>query len=353
MRQKLNASRPLTSAAITRTLPRMTAIAILGGGAIGCFYAAQFITAGHDVRLLLRSNYEHVRDHGLTIHQTRASAILSTQNSERLDIPASAFNACSTVAECLRSGPVDFVLLAIKTTAVHDLKALLAPFTPLPKPVIALCNGLGFEDRIAHAIDARRIVGALAFICVNRDDDGSIRHQAHGSVEIGHFCDDASGLPAIANVFRSSGITARISPCLLEARWRKLAWNIPFNGLGATQGMEGVDTEAILRDRGMRDQAEQLMSEVIAVANADLEHANRPGRIDPKELIPDLFKRTESMGKYLTSTVLDMRQGRPMEIEFLFAEPVQRAQKLGIKAPMMTGVLEKLLMRQRGATVFG
>jgi ketopantoate reductase len=59
------------------------------------------------------------------------------------------------------------------------------------------------------------------------------------------------------------------------------------------------------------------------------------------------------MGKYLTSTVSDMRQGRPMEIEFMFAEPVQRAQKLGIKAPMMTGVLEKLLMRQRGATVFG
>lgn len=320
----------------------MAAIAILGGGAIGCFYGAQFITAGHDVRLLLRREYERARQGGLTVRQERTSQIASTQTMARLDVPPSAFRACRMPADCLHPAPPDVVILTVKTTAVADLPGLLAPFAALSAPVVALCNGIGFEDHVARVIDPRRIVGALAFICVNREDDGAILHQAHGQIELGPYRDGEAVPASVADMFRGSGIATRVAASLAEARWRKLTWNIPFNGVSATAD---VDTDVILRDPALHALAEKLMREVIAIANADAQAEGRQGRIDAVNWIPELFNRTAQMGRYLTSTLLDVRHRRPLEIEFMFCEPIRRAQRLGIPVPELTGIAAKLKAR--------
>ena len=67
-----------------------------------------------------------------------------------------------------------------------------------------------------------------------------------------------------------------VAPNLRWARWDKLCWNIPFNGLSVAAG--GIGTEAITGDALLRATAERTMREVVAAGNADLEAKGSPDR---------------------------------------------------------------------------
>ena len=66
----------------------------------------------------------------------------------------------------------------------------------------------------------------------------------------------------MAQAFRTAGVGVRESESLDEALWRKLCWNIPFNGLAITGG--GITTDLILSDPVLKQRAHDLMMEVQA-----------------------------------------------------------------------------------------
>ncbi len=324
----------------------MASMAVVGSGAIGLFYGAQFALAGLDLRFLLRRDHARISADGIRIDTTPTPEIARARDGASLHLSPGAFHACLAPAECARGGAPDWVLLALKTTALPAARALLDPMLGASTRIVAMCNGLGVEEALASWCDPERVFGAVAHVCVRRRADGSIHHQAHGKVLVGHFRDRPERVAELTGLLDLAGIAHHGVACLLEARWRKLVWNFPYNGLSVALGEQGSSTEEIMRDPASRALLEELMREVVAVANADLSAAGSAAHIGD-DWVREMIARTESMGPYLTSTLLDWRAGEPMETEAMFAEPVRRAKVLGVRTPRMEEVLERVREREK------
>lgn len=319
----------------------MSRIVVVGAGAIGQFYAAQLILAGNDVRLVARRDREALRSRGLHLFQEPTPHVASTAARREVHIPAADFRVCADAAEAAAGG-VDWCLLAVKAPAIDASAGLCAPALAAGASLGVMLNGLGVEDRCAAWAPPQRIFGVMCFICVNRDADGTVRHLAHGRVGVGHYRDDPAERSAMAGLWRSAGVMVIEPPCLLEARWRKLAWNIPFNGLSVAGGGQGLGTAGILADPALAARCQRLMRETIRAGNADLAAHGRAERIDEEAWTAEQMALTREMGDYLTSTLLDWRAGRPLESEFIFREPLRRARSLAVAVPELERLVGEL-----------
>jgi 2-dehydropantoate 2-reductase len=204
-----------------------------------------------------------------------------------------------------------------------------------------MCNGLGVEDRFAGWFGAERVYGLLCFVGVNRSEDGTIQHLAFGHVAAGHFLDSPIKREALVQLCKGAGIDCDSTQSLLEARWRKLGWNLPFNGLSLAYD---CTTDAIVLNPERRAFALRLAQEAVAIGNLDLAAHGQTVRIEPEWANLQLL-RTDTMGAYAPSTLLDARAGRSQETEVMFAEPARRAQRLGVETPALRQLLDVLADR--------
>jgi 2-dehydropantoate 2-reductase len=98
----------------------------------------------------------------------------------------------------------------------------------------------------------------------------------------------------------------------------------------------GITTDRIMQDPGLHAAALNLMEEVIAAGNADLEFHGGYLRIGRDSMVDSMFTRTATMGAYRPSTMIDYVEGKAMEIEYMFSEPLRRARSLGLQSPYLT-----------------
>lgn len=309
-------------------------IAVVGAGSVGCYYGARLARAGHDVRFLMRRDLEAVRAHGLDIR--------SKDGDFRLP-------HVTAVASPAELGEVDWVICSVKATAIEDARALVAPCAGPKTRIVALMNGLGIEARFAGWFGAERVFGGMAFVCINRGQPGVVHHLDYGRVSIGHALDDPTEAEALRALLASAGLEVTVAPNLRYARWEKLCWNVPFNGLSVAAG--GVGTQAIVTDEALSRVAEQAMREVVAAANADLAAAGGHERLDPERVVTAMFTQTRAMGDYLTSMCIDYREARPLEVEAILGEPVRRAKELGVATPTIDALYA--LVRHLGSVRTG
>ncbi len=124
-------------------------------------------------------------------------------------------------------------------------------------------------------------------------------------------------------------------PCLLLAQWSKLAWNVPFNG--CTVLAAGADVGALWRDAAGREAAVAVMREVCRAANADLAARGSAASLDEEAVVAKLSAVTDDMAEvnYVPSTTKDFREGRRMEVEAIFGEPLRRARAHGVATPRL------------------
>lgn len=309
--------------------------AIIGTGAIGGYYGARLQQGGCDVHFLLHSDYEVVRDRGITIESVDGNFTLpsvKTYNNPK-NMP-----------------PVDVAVVALKTTNNALITKLLPPIKP-NGAILSLQNGLGVEaDIVQHLKETTdpvpAILGGLCFICSNKVGDGHIRHMAYGDVLLGaHNEQNQPGPPtplmeSIAADFTRARLTIDLTADLPMARWKKLVWNVPYNGLSVVLD---ATTEEMMNDDGVRSLIITLMQEVLTVANAWGQKIS-PGtqRNLPLETIDQMLAHTEEMVPYRTSMKIDYDEGRPMEIEAILGNPINTAQNLKISVPTMTMLYQQL-----------
>lgn len=323
-------------------------IAVVGSGALGQFYAAQLSLAGHDVRLLARRDAQVIAQRGIIVHQSLTPKVKSTKTHPTLQIAPARLTVATEPLALIRDNKYpDWVLVALKTTALDDARSLVAPLVGAATRFVIMCNGLGVEDRFAEWFGPERIFGLLCFVGVNRADDGTIYHMAFGHVAVGHFQDNPSERAALQQLFEGAGIECEQPQSLLEARWRKLVWNLPFNGLAL---LYDCTTDAIVNDAERRAFALALAGETVLLGNLDLAAHGLEVRIEDDWACLQL-QRTDTMGAYAPSTLLDARAGRPLETDMMFLEPARRARRLGADAPALHRLIEGL--RQRGFLVEG
>jgi len=313
-------------------------VAVIGAGAVGSYYGARLAEAGHDVAFLMRRDLEAVRAGGLHIE--------SPDGDFHLEAPRVA-------ASSAEIGPVDWVVCALKATAIEDVPALVGPCLGPDTRILVLMNGLGLEERFGAWFGRERIFGGLAFTCINRGEPGTVHHLDYGPVNIGHLLDDAGELEEAAALWAGAKVVVTTAPSLLRARWEKLCWNIPFNGLCVAGG--GITTDVVMGDPALREAARAAMEDVVAAGNADLEAAGASTRIDGPAVVERMLAQTAAMGAYRPSTMIDFIEGRPMEVEAIFEAPIARARALDVPVPSMSmlGALVNVLDRTRGSEASG
>ena len=201
-------------------------------------------------------------------------------------------------------GPVDLVLVCIKTTGNADLKKILPPLIGPETVICTLQNGLGNEELLASIAGKERILGGVCHVCVSRPEPGVARNMACTDIKFSDLSGgDTPRAHSLAWIFSQAGVSCTVAPSIGAARWYKLVWNVPFNGLGIAGGR---NTQQVLDDPALQEEAKDLMAEVLA-ASAKLGYPQEAGLIE-KEIT-----RTRTMGPYKSSSQLDWEAGKPVE----------------------------------------
>ncbi|MCE9612320.1 MAG: 2-dehydropantoate 2-reductase [Chthoniobacter sp.] len=300
-------------------------IAVVGSGAVGGYYGGMLAHAGCKVRFLMRADLAAVRERGLTIHT----------HGETVEVPR--VDAFGTTAEI---GPVDLVIIALKTTANAALEELLPPLLGEKTALLTLQNGLGNEEFLAERWGGERVMGALCFVCLNRTAPGVIDHFDAGSISVGEFRRPASPrVQAVVDAFGRAGIESRAVENLVTERWRKLLWNIPFNGLSIAA--HGATVADVLADDGLRKVARDLMDEA-------LDAARRLGHEIPDAFADHQIDRSYSMKRYKPSSMIDWQEGRPVEVEAIWGEPWRQGVAAGATMPRLEMLYRILQQATKG-----
>jgi 2-dehydropantoate 2-reductase len=296
-------------------------IAIIGAGAVGCYYGGRLAQHGHEVHFLMRSDYETVVQDGLQITSPHGDAHVKVK-------------AHLTTADI---GPCDLVIIAMKVTSNAALLDLIPPLLHDNTVLLTLQNGLGNEEFLAQHFGGERVLGGLCFVCINRIAPGVIHHIAQGRINMGeHTRAPLPRTQQIADEFRRSLIDAQVVESLAAARWQKLVWNIPFNGLSIAAG--GLDTEAILADPSLEVRVRTLMAEIIQTATA-------LGHTLPEKLIETMVTNTRTMTAYKPSSLIDYLEGREVELEAIWGEPIRQAAAAGLEMPHVQALHDEIKTR--------
>jgi 2-dehydropantoate 2-reductase len=298
-------------------IPNRPSIAIVGAGALGGYYGARLAQHGHEVHFLIRGDYDAVRKNGLVVRSCNGDFTLPPNRVKAYRSPAD-------------MPKVDLVVVTLKTTSNDQIESLVRPLLHETTTVLTLQNGLGNEDHLARLFGPARILGGIAFVCINRKGPGVIEHTSHGLIRVGSFAGGAADPRAaqVARFFTESQVRCETVENLLATRWLKLAWNIPFNGLGAVMDLT---TDRLIGTQAGEALVRTLIAEVIAAAAAD-------GVVLPPDTIDNQINPTREMGAYRSSMQVDRQEHRPLEFEAILGEPLRRAKAKGVATPLLESV---------------
>jgi 2-dehydropantoate 2-reductase len=291
--------------------------AIVGTGALGGFYGAKLHQAGLEVHFLLRSDYLEVTQTGLVVDSKDGNFTIPQ---------VKAYNNVKKMPPC------DVVVVALKTTQNHLLPELLPSIVKENGVVLVLQNGLGVEEEIAQIVPGVGVIGGICFLCANKVAPGHIVHLDYGQIILGGYADNyqAMGITEkmqqIAANFKNAGISSELTPDLLLGRWKKLVWNIPYNGLSV---ILDARTDQLMANPYTSKLVEQLMQEVLMGAKST-------GRLIPESFIQTMLDHTVKMTPYSTSMKIDYDQHRPLEVEAIFGNSLRKAQTSGVELPKIS-----------------
>jgi 2-dehydropantoate 2-reductase len=331
-----------------------TTIAIVGTGAVGGYYGARLWEAGYDVKFQMR---------GDNLRTSQKEGFRVTSIDGDMFLPPDQLSVYEHSEEC---GPVDWVIVALKSSSLEAIPPLVLPLLdPKRTRILAIMNGLIEDDLISalkeHAGEdsskesnlecCAALYAGMALICANRMAPGHVDHSYAGLLSGGLASSDPQittedNKQAFLDLWQPTSITVHYEASVLAGRWRKCLWNLPFNGISVAMG--GITVDKIVLDPALRKLAYQVMDETIAAGNADLTGHGDPKEVflteDDKHRMMDL---SDKMGPYRTSTMLDFVEGRPMEVKYLFTKPVERAHSLGISVPRLETLVAQIEALER------
>jgi 2-dehydropantoate 2-reductase len=296
--------------------------AIVGTGAIGGFYGGILAHAGNDVHFLFHNDYDFVCKNGLKIDSVLGNFHLQNIN---------AYHNTDKMPKC------DVVLVCLKTTNNEILKKIIPPLLHSGTCVILIQNGLIIESDLAKFFPNLPIAGGIAFICSNKTGEGHITHLDYGKITIGSYQGkNKELLEQVCSDLIAAHVPAEFSDNLIESRWKKLVWNIPYNGLCV---LLNTTTEQLMNHSKTYELVRDLMFEVIHAANAS-------GVLIAEGFVQEMLDSTRIMKPYAPSMMLDFLFKRPLEIEAIYSATLAEARSKGFKMPKVKMLEQQLLFIQ-------
>ena len=275
-------------------------VAVLGAGAVGCFFGGMLARAGHRVTLIGRPQHvEAFRKSGL--------------HFEGLNFDEHVAVGASTDASAVRGARL--VLLCVKSTDTEQAAAQIAPFLDADAIVVNLQNGVGNTERIQARIP-QPVIPAVVYVATEMKGPGHLKHHGRGDLVIGPN-------EQVRAWFESAGVPTVISENIAGELWAKLVVNCAYNALSAiTQLPYGK----LIEGAGVRETMRDVVEETLAVAKAS-------GVRMPPDMLARTYKIAEAMPSQYSSTAQDLARGKPTEIDHLNGYVVRRGKELGIATP--------------------
>ena len=297
--------------------PRLT-FAVMGAGAVGCYFGALLARAGHRVTLIGRqAHVQAIEAHGLRLQ----SATLD----EHVRLSA------STEAKAVAGA--DVVLLCVKSTDTETAARQIQPHLAPGALVLTLQNGVDNDERVRAMLGpAQPVAAAVVYVATAMAGPGHVRHFGRGDLLIA----PSPVSERLALELGAAGIPTQVSGNVRGALWAKLVINCAYNALSAiTQQPYGW----LVQQDGASAVIADLVAECQAVAQAD------GVRMDG-DVHAAVRGIAQSMPGQLSSTAQDLARGRPSEIEHLNGYVVRRGAALGLATPVNRALLVLVRMLQ-------
>jgi 2-dehydropantoate 2-reductase len=290
--------------------------AVMGAGAVGCYFGGMLARAGASVTLIGRAQHvEAIKQNGLFFD--------SINFQQRIPIAAS--TDVATIKEA------EIILFCVKTLDTEGAARALAPHLANHAVVMSFQNGVDNVARIraASAIDA---VPAVVYVAAEMAGPGHVKHTGRGDLIIGEFSQrERSNAPVGRNLKKLAALFARAGvPCLVSENieadlWTKLIINCAYNAISA---LGRAQYGRIVRLSWTREIMKQAIAEAAAVARAE------GVRFPNDDLIETGLKLAEKMENTTSSTAQDLGRGKRTEIDALNGYVARRGAALGVATPV-------------------
>jgi 2-dehydropantoate 2-reductase len=304
-------------------------IAIYGTGGVGGYFGGRLAQAGENVAFIARG--EHLRalqQHGLRVESIEGDFTISPVQAT--DNPADI-------------GPVDVVLLAVKTWQVPAAAEAMRPLIGPDTVVVPLQNGVEAPAQLAAVLGQEHTAAGLCSLITSVASPGVIRHEgAPPRIVFGQL--DGSADPRLEAVLaafnRAEGLTADIPDDVEAAMWRKFLMITTFSGVGAvTRAPIGI-LRSLPQTRAMLLQS---LREIYDVALA------RGVRLTPAAMEAAIAFMDSLPPAAMASMQRDILEGRPSELEAQSGAVVRLGEEAGAGTPLHTFIYHSLLPQEKKA----
>lgn len=290
-------------------------VAVLGAGAVGCYYGGLLALSGARVTLIgRRGHVEAIARDGLII--------VREGGETRVSVAATIDDAAVRDA--------DLVLFCVKSQDTESAARAIAPHLPTDARILALQNGVDNAARLA-AVLPQPVHAAVVYVGTIVEGPGRVRHSGGGRLVIGTpreargRGDAAADLAAIAATFERAGVPCATTDDVEAALWTKLAVNCAFNAVSALGRSRYGRMAASAPVRAVMEDA---VREAVAVARAD------GVALDESALVANVWDVAKAMAGQHSSTAQDVMRGRTTEIDALNGYVVRRGGELGVAVPV-------------------
>lgn len=279
-------------------------IAVMGAGAVGCFYGGMLARAGHEVVLIGRPHHvESIQKSGLLLE-----TLAFTEH-----VAASAGSDPALVRDA------SLVLCCVKSNDTAAAAAAMVPFLSSDALVLSLQNGVDNARQLSTLL-GREVLPAVVYVAAEMAGAGHIRHHGRGELLIG----PSPHAEKLVALFATAGVPVQISGNVSSALWTKLTINCVINALSA---ITRLPYGPLAKIPGMEAVMRDVLAECQAVARAD-------GIDLPDTLWASIEGIMRSMPTQRSSTAQDVERRKRSEIDHLNGYMVERGQALGVATPV-------------------
>lgn len=303
---------------------------IVGSGAVGGYYGAKLARAGHEVTFVARGAHREAL-------QRRGLAVRS---------PVGDFTvAARAVEDPADAAPADVAIFAVKAYSNRDALPLLARATGSSGLALTLQNGVDSVDEVSAVVDRARVLGGSTYIATAVVEPGVIEQTGtHRRIVFGEVFGESSRVSdrvqAIHEAFASADIESDPVPDARVPIWEKYCYLAPF---AAFTGSTRLPIGPIWADPVIRTRFGEAVDEVEAVARAE-------GVDVPRGMAERVAGYIAAIpGTTRSSLLIDLQQGKPIEVEALLGALVRRADRRQVAVPVMSTLYAVLKAHSAGA----
>ena len=303
-------------------------IAILGSGGVGGYYGALLASSGNDVTFIARgAHLAALRERGLQVQ--------SVHGDLRLE-------SVQATDDASQVGPVDLVLVAVKT---YDLEAAAEAATPLVGPstaVLPLLNGLDAAERLAAVLGDASILGGLTHISSAVVAPGVIRQVSPlRRITLGERDGTISArAQGVRDVLAATGAEVTLTRQIDVSLWEKYLFIASIGGICCLARQPMGPVLATVETRQLYTEA---LREIETLARAR-------GVGLPADAVDHALQLTAGFAPHTRPSMLaDLEAGHRLELEAMSGTVVRYGREAGVPTPMHWAVYAALKPSAGGA----